>query len=164
MDETQGKNRGRLFTRLLMAAVVCLVLLGGGFALLMYLRGPQFNNLVREKVVASIEETTGGKVDLGAFHWNLARLDFEANNLTVHGLEPSTAAPLAQVATVRVRAHVVSLLQKRVDLTYLELDHPQINLIVASDGKTNLPEPKVEERFRPGAAIIRSGHRTRRAA
>lgn len=127
-----------------MAGVVGLLLFGGGFALLMYLRSPQFNNLVREKVVASIEEATGGRVDLGSFHWNLSRLDFEANNLTVHGLEPSTAAPLAQVATVRVRAHVVSLLQKRVDFTYLELDRPQINLIVAPDGKTNLPEPKTK--------------------
>ncbi len=61
MDETQGKNRGRLFTRLLMAAAVCLVLFGGGLALLMYLRSPQFNDLVREKVVASIEESNRRK-------------------------------------------------------------------------------------------------------
>ena len=135
--------------RLLLAGIVVAVLFGGALALVLYLQSPQFNNLVREKVVASIEDATGGRVDLSSFHWNLSRLEFEANNLTVHGLEPSTAAPLAQVATVRVRAHVVSLLQKRVDLTYLELDRPQINLIVAPDGKTNLPEPKAKSTSDP---------------
>ena len=124
-------------------------LFGGALALVVYLRSPHFNDLVRQKVVASIEDATGGRVDLSSFHWNLRRLEFEATNLTVHGLESSTAAPLAQVATVRVRAHVVSLLQKRVDLTYLELDRPQINLIVAPDGKTNLPEPKANSTSDP---------------
>ena len=141
-------------------------MLAGGIALVLYLRSPQFNDLVRQKVVASIEDVTGGRVDLGAFHWNLSRLDFEATNLTVHGLEPSTAPPLAQVQTVRVRAHVVSLLQKRVDLTYFELDRPQIHLIVAPDGKTNLPEPRTKSASDPvqqlfdlaiGRAELRNG-------
>ncbi len=35
-------------------------------------------------------------------------------------------------------------MQKRVDLTYLELDRPQIHLIVAPDGKTNVPEPRTK--------------------
>jgi translocation and assembly module TamB len=135
--------------RLLLAGVVGLLLVGGTLALVLYLRSPQFDDLVRQKVVTSLEDATGGRVDLGSFHWSLAKLDFEANNLTLHGLEPSTAAPLAQVATIRVRAHVVSLLQKRVDLTYLELDRPQINLIVAADGKTNLPEPRVKSASDP---------------
>ena len=135
--------------RLLLAGVVVAALFGGALALVVYLRSPHFNDLVRQKVVASIEDATGGRVDLSSFHWNLRRLEFEATNLTVHGLESSTAAPLAQVATVRVRAHVVSLLQKRVDLTYLELDRPQINLIVAPDGKTNLPEPKANSTSDP---------------
>jgi translocation and assembly module TamB len=128
--------------RLLMAGVVVLLLLGGTLALVLYLRSPQFNDLIRQKVVASIEDVTGGRVELGAFHWNLSHLDFEATNLVIHGLERSSAAPLAQVATIRVRAHVVSLLRKRVDLTYLELDRPQIHLTVSTDGKTNVPEPR----------------------
>lgn len=135
--------------RLWLLGVVALVLIGGGLALALYLRSPQFNDLVRQKVVSSIENATGGRVDLGSFRWNLSRLEFEATNLTLHGLEPSTAAPLAQVAAIRVRAHLVSLLQKRVDLTYVGLDRPQINLIVGPDGKTNLPEPKAQSASDP---------------
>ncbi len=148
-EDSLAENRARRFTRLLLAGVVALLLLGGAAGFVLYLRSPQFNDLVRQKVVASLEDATGGRVDLGSFHWNLARLEFEANNLSVHGLEPSTVAPLAQVATVRVRVHVVSLLQKRIDFTYLELDRPQVNLIVAADGKTNLPEPKAKSTSSP---------------
>jgi len=111
-------------------------------AVIFYLRSPQFKDVVRAKLVSSIEEATGGRVELETLRWDLPRLEFEASNLTVHGLEPATASPLAQVASIRVRAHIISLLRKRVDLTYLELDRPQIHLIVAADGKTNLPAPK----------------------
>ncbi len=117
-------------------------LLALALALVFYLRSQQFNDLVREKVVSSIEQATGGRVELGAFHWKIAGLEFEASDLTVHGLEPASAAPLAHVASIRVRAHVISLLRKRVDLTYLELDRPLIHLIIAPDGKTNVPAPK----------------------
>ena len=113
-------------------------------ALVWYLRSPQFADLVRGKVVAGIEDATGGRVELQSFRWNLSKLEFEAAGLTVHGLEPSNEAPLAQIATVRVRAHVISLVRRRVDLTYLELDRPQIHLMVQPDGKTNLPEPRVK--------------------
>lgn len=149
LETASLKKRSRRRIVAWTAAIAFLLLVAGSVALVLYLRSPQFNDLVRQKVVASIEEASGGRVDLGSFRWDLSRLEFEANNLTVHGLEPSTAAPLAQAATVRVRAHIVSLLKKQVDLTYLELDRPQINLTVASDGKTNLPEPKAKSTADP---------------
>ena len=112
--------------------------------LVWYLRSPQFAELVREKVVSAIEDATGGRVELQSCRWKLSQLDFEATGLTVHGLEPSNAPPLAQVATLRVRAHIISLLGRRVDLAYLQVDEPQIHLIVQRDGKTNIPEPRVK--------------------
>ncbi len=76
-------------------------------------------------------------------------LDFEANNLTVHGLEPSTRRSAGAGCNCSGARSRGLLLQKRVDLTYLELDRPQINLIVASDGKTNLPEPEAKSASDP---------------
>ncbi len=98
MGDAPAKSRTRQARLAWLAVIVGVLLLGGAFALVLYLRSPQFKELVRQKVVTSLEEATGGRVDLQSFHWNLARLDFEATNLTVHGLEPSTAPPLAQVA------------------------------------------------------------------
>ena len=149
MENTPAKKRGRRGVVALYLGAIFVVLLGGGIALVLYLRSPQFSELVRQKVVASLEDVTGAHVDLGSFHWNLSRLEFEASNLTVHGLEPSSVAPLAQVANLRVRAHVVSLLQKRVDLTYVELDRPRIHLIVTPNGETNIPEPRAKSASDP---------------
>ncbi len=92
--------------------------------------------------MAAIEDATGGRVELGAFRWNLSRLEFEADDLTIHGLEPPADVPLVHVAKLRVRAHIISLLGRRFDLTYLGIDSPHIHLIVDKDGKSNLPEPK----------------------
>jgi translocation and assembly module TamB len=131
--------------------IVAVVLLGCAVGLTWYLRSPEFNDLVRQKVVLSIEDATGGHVELGSFHWNLSQLDFEATDLSVHGLEPSNVAPLARVSRVHVRAHLVSLLRRRVDLTYLGLDRPQIHIIVDRNGKTNVPEPKGKSTSFPSA-------------
>ncbi len=122
--------------------LVGMFLLGCVVALGWYLRSPQFANLVRQRVITALEDATGGRVELESFRWNLSRLEFEAINLTVHGLEPPTEAPLAQIADLRVRAHIVSLLGKRVDLTYLGVDSPQIHLIVDRNSRSNVPEPK----------------------
>ncbi len=128
--------------RIIISLLVGVFLLACAIGLAWYLRSPQFANLVREKVIASIEDATGGRVELGSFRWNLSRLEFEADNLTIHGLEPAADMPLAHVAKLRVRAHIISLLGRRVDLTYLGIDSPRIHLIVDKDGKSNLPEPK----------------------
>jgi translocation and assembly module TamB len=124
-------------------------LLACAVGLAWYLRSPQFANLVREKVVAAIEDATGGRVELGAFRWKLSRLEFEADNLTIHGLEPPAEPPLVHVAKLVVRAHIISLLGRRVDLTYLGIDSPQIHLIVDKGGKSNLPEPKQKSTSNP---------------
>jgi translocation and assembly module TamB len=135
--------------RVIVTLLAGVFLLGCAVGLAWYLRSPQFANLVREKVTSAIENATGGRVELGSFHWNVSRLEFEADNLTIHGLEPSAEPPLAHVAKLRVRAHIVSLLTKRVDLTYLGIDSPQIYLIVDRDGKSNLPEPKEKSTTSP---------------
>ena len=126
----------------------------------LYLGSAGFGELVRERVIAELEAATGGRVDLQSLHWNLWRLQLEANDLVVYGLEPSNQAPLARIGKVRINAHIISLLRRQVDLTYVELQQPQIHLIVGPDGKTNIPAPKVKTRGRSGATAVRPCHRT----
>ena len=139
-----SKSRGsrRLLLGLLVGFVFLLVF---GVALAWYVQSAGFNELVKEKVVALIEDATGGRVELQSLRWSLWHLDFEATRLTVHGLEPETTAPLARVDKLQVRARLLSLFsRKKLDLKYLAVDRPQIHLIVSRDGKTNVPEPKVK--------------------
>jgi translocation and assembly module TamB len=146
-DTRKSKRARRLLIGLLGAV---LFLLACGVALSWYVQSEAFDRLVKQKVIASIQDATGGRVELQSLRWNLRHLDFEATGLTVHGLEPETSAPLAQVDKLQVRARLISLFsRKKLDLTYLGVDRPQIHLIVSPDGKTNVPEPKVKSEADP---------------
>src|SRR5271157_290614 len=139
----QTKTR-RSHARLWIEAGIGVVLLAIAAALAWYLRSPQLEDVVRRKVIATLEDATGGRVDLQSFRWNLSKLEFEATGLTIHGREAPDQLPYVHADHARVRLHVVSFLETRVHLRYLALEHPVIHLIVYPDGTTNAPEPKVK--------------------
>ena len=98
------------------------------------MKSPAFADLVRRKVVATIEEATGGRVEMASFRWNLRQLTFEANDLTVHGLEPPDQLPYAHVDRAFIDIHIISFMERRVSLKRVVLEHPVIHLIVNADG------------------------------
>jgi len=134
----------RSHTRLWIEAGIGVVLLALAAAGVWYLRSPHFGDFVRRKVIASLEDATGGRVDLESFHWNLSKLEFDAGNLTIHGREGTAQLPYMHADRAHVRLHIVSFLETRVHLRYLGLEDPVIHLIVYPDGSTNAPEPKVK--------------------
>ena len=131
--------------RLWIEAAVGVVLLAVIVVLVWYLRSPQFGDFVRRKVIDSIEDATGGRVDMGSFHWNLAKLQFEAGDLTIHGLERPDQLPYVHVDRMQLAGAHLSFVQTRISLEYLGLEHPVIHLIVHPDGTTNAPEPRVKQ-------------------
>ena len=120
-------------------------MLAGAIALAWYLQSPRFEDLVRRKLVATLEDVTGGRVELQAFHWNLRKLEFEADNLTIRGREGPDQLPYGHADRAHVRLHIVSFLETRIHLEYLGLEHPVFHLIVYPDGSTNAPEPKLKQ-------------------
>ena len=121
---------------------VCLlaIILGLGW----YVESPHFAELVRQKVVSTIEDATGGRVEIASFGWNLSQLSFQAAGLTIHGLEPPGQLPYAHVDRAFIRIHIISFLERQVSLKSVQLDHPVVHVIVNADGTTNAPEPKVK--------------------
>ena len=123
------------------AAVLLLLGIGG---IVWYASTPEFENLVREKLIATLEKATGGRVELGAFRWSLRNLAFEADGLTIHGLEAANEVPYAHVDRIYVRVKFLSFIRPKIDLNYLEADHPVFHLIIYANGSTNQPRPKTE--------------------
>src|SRR5579862_9463514 len=80
----------------ILATVVVLILLAVG-GIVWYASTPQFENLVREKLIATLEQATGGRVELNAFRWSVRHLAFEADGLTIHGLEAASEVPYERV-------------------------------------------------------------------
>ena len=108
-----------------------------------YMSTPQFESRVRQALISVLERATGGRVELGALQWRLLHLEFEAHNLTIHGLEAVGEAPYAHADRIFVRVKILSLFRAKVGLNYLAVDHPAIHLIVYPDGSTNQPRPKI---------------------
>ena len=137
---------GRARRALLQAvAVTALLLIALAAAAVWYTNTAEFENLVRVKVVAELERMTGGRVELGAFHWRLPHLEFTADDLTIHGLEAPGQIPYAHIDRLYVRLKVISFFEHEIGLDYLEADHPVFHLIVYPDGTTNQPRPVVRE-------------------
>jgi translocation and assembly module TamB len=107
-----------------------------------YMSSAEFENLVRGRLVAEIEQMTGGRVEIGSFHWRLLDLEADVDNLVIHGLEGPGEAPYARIAHLRVDFSVLGVLSPRVLLTELTITQPQFHLIVYPGGGTNQPHPR----------------------
>jgi translocation and assembly module TamB len=107
-----------------------------------YATTPSFQNRVRHAVIAQVEKATGGRVELGHFGWRLSHLEFEVDDLTIHGLEAPDQVPYAHLDRLFVRLQILSFFRAKVGLNYLEADHPVFHLIIYPDGTTNQPKPK----------------------
>ncbi|HVZ84974.1 MAG TPA: translocation/assembly module TamB domain-containing protein [Terracidiphilus sp.] len=120
------------------AALLALAALGGYFVL----SSAGFENLVRRRLVAKLETATGGRVEIGAFHWNLMGLEASLGGLVIHGREAANEAPYARVDEMHVAISVLQVLSPRIELRELVVQRPELHLIVYPDGTTNQPQPR----------------------
>jgi len=79
---------------------------------------------VRKRLVAYLEEATGGRVEIATFHWRLLDLEADAGGLVIHGREAAGEAPYAQAERLRAQISILGLLSPRILLRDLELSRP----------------------------------------
>lgn len=119
-----------------------------------------FENILRKRLIARIEAATGGHAEIASFHLNLMKLEGEASGFVLHGREGAGESPFAQVASMRVAINVLGFWSPRVLLRNLEINQPQIHLIVYQDGSTNQPEPRGNAENHPMDTLfdLQAGH------
>ena len=113
-----------------------------------------FRDFVRGKIVSAVDDSTGGKTEIGAFNFDWRHLRAEARNVVIHGLESPAGPPLFRANLIEVDLTLKSPSHGFAGINYLLLDTPQANVIVYPDGHTNLPAPK------PTAPSNKSGLQT----
>jgi translocation and assembly module TamB len=126
--------------------LIVLMLAGGAY----YTTTPDFQRRVGREVVSILEDSTGGKVDLGRITFNLWHLAVEADGLVIHGLEGPGEAPYLSADKISVRIKIFDFLKRTagtgqrsyVGLNFLRVEQPHVHLIIDKDGKTNQPVPK----------------------
>jgi translocation and assembly module TamB len=133
-------TRGRI--ALVVLGVFVLLVVG----LAVYINSASFHNLVRKKVITTLEDATGGRVELRSLNWRLFQLEFVADDLTIHGLEPAGEQPYAHIDHLKIRAKIISLFSREIGLNYVGASRPQIHIIFNADGTTNQPVPRIKQR------------------
>src|SRR4051812_3188504 len=137
--------------RKLIAWIIAATLLALG---VWYLNSDAFEERIRERVVAELERSTGGRVDLPSFEWHITKLEFIAKDLTIHGTESPGDPPYAHVDYLKVRLKILSFFGRQIGLRSVEAQHPVVHLVVRSDGATNQPSPVLQKSAEKPAPVF----------
>jgi len=127
--------------KIAVAALALLCVMGVG--LIAVLQSDWFRNEIRKRIVAQVEKTTGGKVEINGFDYDWRKLTATLTGFVIHGTEKPPADPLFRVESAQVTVRVLSVLERSADVSSIILTRPQMNLTIAPDGSTNLPTPPV---------------------
>ncbi|MBI2677305.1 MAG: translocation/assembly module TamB domain-containing protein [Candidatus Koribacter versatilis] len=141
MSSTANPERRRRVWR---RAVIGFALLGIVIVAGLYLTSDSFQDRVRRKLIVELERVTGARVEVKQFSWNLAKLEVEANDVTLHGLEDPSDIPYAHVERIYARAKILSFFGREIGLRAVVIQRPVVHILVFPDGSTNQPVPKVK--------------------
>jgi len=104
-----------------------------------------FDTPMRNAVVGQIERVTGGRVELGHFHFSPFSLSVEVQDLTVHGLEPEGTPPLFHTDSLVATIQIDSFWHKKVSLRDMRITKPQVHVRFNADGTSNVPGPRTPQ-------------------
>ncbi len=120
-------------------AYVLLLLIVTGLILL---QTSWFANFARQKLIVRLEEATGGRAEIGALTVDLGHLTVRIRDFVLHGTEPADADPFVRLRLLELRIRLFAAFSKILDLQFLGVEDPRLNVMVLPDGNTNIPEPK----------------------
>ncbi len=137
---------------LIAAGGIVLLLLIVVVAGLTIVRSQWFHDKVRDRIVTEVEKSTGGRVDISRFDFDWRTLTAKVSGFTIHGSEPAAGPPLLHADDIVVGLKIISILKRDVDIALLRIDQPRAFLLVAADGSTNVPRPKIPSTSNKSAA------------
>ncbi len=131
--------------RLLLAAgcVMAGLLIASVAAGVVLVRSDWFREKVRLRLVEEVERASGGRVELGAFHFDWRSLTARAERFTLHGTEVVGEAPFVVLEKVEIGLRIISALKRDVDVASIRVERPAVNIVVDEDGNNNIPKPKL---------------------
>src|SRR5436305_13714836 len=91
-------------------AVLALVL---GIAGVWISQSAWFHEYVRERIVRAVEESTGGRVEVGQFLFDWHHLRVEIRQFVLHGTESADQDPLFQARSITAELRFLALTRRR---------------------------------------------------
>ncbi|HEY3744530.1 MAG TPA: translocation/assembly module TamB domain-containing protein [Bryobacteraceae bacterium] len=120
------------------------LLIAASIAAVVIVRSEWFANKVRERIVAEVEKASGGRTEIGSFHFDWGRMRATVTDFVLHGTEGPAEAPLFGAKRVEVGLGITSVFRAGIHVRSIQIDQPTVHIIADKNGKTNFPEPKVK--------------------
>src|SRR5437879_9632206 len=127
----------------ILASLAGLVIVLGPAAVFV-VRTDWFRDYVRTKIITYAQAATGGTVELKSFGFDWTHIHANLTGFVLRGTEPPGSAPLFSAQSIDVNLRLLTDLKHILELEYLGVERPQVNVIVYADGHTNVPAPKVK--------------------
>jgi translocation and assembly module TamB len=129
----------------IITASIAGLIIAAFLALFIVTRTAWFHNYVEQKIVTSLQDATGGRVEIGSYTIDWDHFRVVMHDLIIHGREPANAAPLLRAPLVQADVSLASAIGGGSVLSALLVNSPSANVIVYPDGSTNIPSPKVKK-------------------
>ena len=133
-------NRRKLALRILIYGSLILAIVGG-----VTLSSNWFQEKLRRRVVAALEQAIGGRVEVGRFSFTPTTLMIRMDGLVIFGAEKSGEQPLFTAEFVEAEWNLISVWGLRADLQRLYISQPHMNVVYREDGSSNLPLLKMNQ-------------------
>ena len=101
-----------------------------------------FRNYVKQKIIASTEDSVGGRVEVGSFQFDWRHLRAVVTGFVVHGDEPPEARPFLRAPRIQLDLGLFSSMHHLLALHYLAVQQPEANIMVLPNGRSNIPTPR----------------------
>ena len=120
---------------------------------LMIVRTERFRTFVRDKIVATIDSSTGGRAEIGNFTFDPRELRAHIEHFVIHGKEPPGALPFLDARSIDLQVKLFTGWRNLIGLESLLVDRPAVNVMVLEDGETNIPSPQTIENENDKSAL-----------
>jgi uncharacterized protein involved in outer membrane biogenesis len=129
-------------------------LLGLALAALIIMSSGWFQHVVERRVIAKLENLTGGRVEISQFRFRPWLFQIRLEKLVIHGSEAAGDPPLISAREVEAGLSPGQLLHQRLRLRHLDVDELQVHLRTNPQRVTNLPVPLESTSAQQGLADL----------
>jgi translocation and assembly module TamB len=126
--------------RVVLLLLECLLALA--LAVLIVMESSWFQHWMESRVIAVLENLTGGRVELASFRFRPWVFEITLQGLAIHGSEPVGEPPFVFARQVVAHPALEQFLVREIYLRSLDVDGLQVHLRTGPDGVTNLPGPR----------------------
>lgn len=98
-----------------------------------------FQAKLQSRVIAAIQNATGTRATLDSVRFNPTTGSLELRNLVLRGSETVGSTPLFKAPLIQAGVKLSSLFIPKLNLKSIAVHQPQVSVMIAPDGTTNLP-------------------------